>query len=123
MHRNIRVHSTVAPVAVVGTNQVFSIAQVKAGDRLKAGAIRRMIPADAASLSTWQLALHTANTVLGSTVDTEGAVGSLADCGTVATLVSADDVVELRYTASGTPGATAPKVRVTIDVDKNQESI
>lgn len=121
-HINIRAHGATCQVSAVGTNQTFKLGPVKAGDRIQHAAIRRMTPSDAATDSTWQLALTTAG-VLGSTADTEGTVGSIADLGTVAATILADDVLELRYVQGATDGATAPKARVLVAVAKNQGSL
>lgn len=117
-HINIRAHSATCAVSAVGSAQVFKLGPVKAGDRIMHAACRRLVAAAGGSTSTFQLAL-TNGGVLGSTIDPKGTVNTVVDAGSVATTVTADDVLELRYTPN-TGGATAPTVRVLAAVAKNQ---
>jgi len=107
-------------VTAVGTNQVFPICRVKKGDLVVATALRRTIPADGSTDSTWQFALTTAGLLLGATIDTEGTLNDVVGSSVSNFRVTADDTLELRYVQGTTDGATAPQARANAVVLKNK---
>jgi len=119
MYQNVRRHEIIFTVAAVALDETKSLLNLKKGDRLLAIHAEKQILAAAATDTTITVGDATDTDGLITAIDTEsGAVGDLVN-GTGAYMIAggklytADTVMTATYDNGTTPGAVAPRIKIT----------
>lgn len=117
-----RIVAEVEP-ASVSTSEDIKVTPLKQGDVLLAAQVMVLVPAGAATTSTWQLVFDdgASETSFMSALDAESAAGTRSPAvpQNAPYQPTADGNVECKYTAGSTPGTTVPKARVYLVVARH----